>query len=209
MPPREEKGVLRKRHTVLAGTFLGLGAAICALPVGYWLFLRAANSSMDKGYVNTGKFVDGGFQDGTFVVDGVTYERLEVARCGLCPKGKAVFSWDSSTAWDRFFGYYNRGNYFAIENVPGLDLICDDGIYDRLWCRSDQLAQAQVWYGDDANYQWYLYNYDYDEGKGDYTLLVPQPNRECTASLQAFGAEELEKKSLLFLGMRRYRSILW
>lgn len=187
-----KKGTPKGLHTALAGVFLTLGAVACALPVGYWLFLRAVNSSMDKGYVDTGRFVEGGFQDGTFTVDGMTYERLDVARSGLCPKGEAVFSWDSSNGWSRFFGYYDRGNYLAIENALGLDLIRDDSIHDRLWCRSDQFPQAQAWYGDDKNYQWYLCDYDYEAGKTTYTPLDRQPDREHMAALRTFQAEERE-----------------
>ena len=186
----KKKGTSKKWHTVLAGASLALGAAICALPVGYWLFLRTANSSMFEDYVNTGKMVEGGFQDGTFTVDGVTYERLDVDLSGLCPEGTAVFSWENSSAWDRFFGYYNRGNYFAIENAPGLDLIRGGGFNNRLWCRSDQLAQAQEWYRDDVNYQWYLY--DYNDGDRIYTLLSPQPDEEHMAALLDQEMAEME-----------------
>lgn len=194
----KKKGTQKKWYTVLAGIFLVLGVGACTLPVGYWLFLRTANSSMDKGYVNTGKMVDGGFQDGTFTVDGVTYERLEMSRSGLCPRGEAVFSWDSGTAWEHFFGYYNRGNYFAVENALGLDLICDDGGYSRLWCRSDQLAQANAWYGDKANYQWYLHNYDYDTGDRSYTLLESLEDRSALDSLLELAAEEQEGEEFTF-----------
>lgn len=194
----KKKGTPKKWYTVLAGIFLVLGVGACALPVGYWLFLRSANSSMDKGYVDTGKMVDGGFQDGTFTVADITYERLEMSRSGLCPRGEAVFSWDSGTAWERFFGYYNRGNYFTVENALGLDLICDDGGYSRLWCRSDQLAQANAWYGDNANYQWYLHNYDYDTGSGSYTLLESQMDRSALDSLLNFMAEEQESEEFTF-----------
>lgn len=194
----KKKGTSKKLHTVLAVIFLALGTGICSLPVGYWLFLRTVNSSMDKGYVNTGKMVDGGFQDGSFSVDGVIYERLGVSCSALCPSGKAVFSWDSGTGWAHFFGYYNRGNYFAIENALGLELIRTDGGYNRLWCRSDQLVQANAWYGDDANYQWYLHDYDYDTGKSSYTLLSSWSNQSVTDSLLNFVAEEQEGEEYTF-----------
>lgn len=194
----KKKGTHRKAHAVLAGLFLTVGIVICVLPVGYWLFLRAANSSGNDGYVDTGKFVDDGFQDGAFTVDGVTYERLDFYRSDLCPQGEAAFSWIKESGWDRFFGYQNRGNYLAVENTPGLKLIRDDGIYNRLWCRSDQLAQAQAWYGDGANYEWYFYNYNPAEGKSDYTLLEPQPDQEVLTALLGFAEEETEPKEFVF-----------
>ena len=185
----KKKGRPKRYLTIITGVFFTLGAVICTLPVGYWLFLRSANSSMFRDYIDTGRMVEGGYQKGAFTVDGVTYEPLDVGYSSMTPKGEAVFSWDVSSGWDRFFGYYNRGNYFAVENTPNLDIIRDDGINRRLWCRSDQLAYAQMWYGDDAHYQWYLHDYN-EEGEGVYTLLSPQPDREQIAALRAFQLAE-------------------
>lgn len=182
------KGTPKRRHAVLAGVFLTLGIAACALPVGDWLFLRSVNASASGSYANTGRVVEGGYQEGTFTVDGVTYERMNVTASDLCPKGDAVFSWDAGSGWGRFFGYHNRGNYYAVENTPGLDLIRDGGIWRRMWCRSDQLAQARAWYGDGANYLWYLTD---DSGEEHtYTLLTPQPDGAQMAALQAVRAGE-------------------
>lgn len=181
----KKKGTPKKRHAILTRVFFALGAVICALPVGCWSFLRFANSSVSKDYVDTGKMVEGGYQEGAFTVDGVTYEPLDVSSSSLCPQGDAVFSWDAGSGWDRFWGYYDRGNYCSVENAPGVELIRDSGIQHRLWCRSDQLAQAQKWYGDSINYQWYLYDYN-EAGNGAYTLLSPQPDEEHIAALLAF-----------------------
>lgn len=182
----KKKGTPKKRHAILAGAFFTLGAVVCTLPIGYWLFLRSANSSISKDYVDTGKTVEGGYHAGTFTVDGVTYVPLDQSASGLCPKGEAVFSWDSSSGLERFFGYYDRGNYYTVENAPSLDLIRDSSINRRLWCRSDQLTQAEAWYGDSTNYQWYLYSHH------KYTLLSPQPGEEQIAALLAGQAGEWE-----------------
>lgn len=192
----KKKDTPKKTHTALTGVFLTLGAVICILPIGYWLFLRAANSFVGKGYVNTGKFVDGGYQSGAFTVDGATYERLDLNRSALCPDGKAVFSWNNESGWDRFFGYHDRGNYLAVENTPGLELIRD--AVCSLWCRSDQLDQAQAWYGDYANYDWYLYDYDHADGEGNYTLLDPQPDQKFISALQNFAENRAGPKEFVF-----------
>lgn len=170
--------------------FFPLGAVLCILPVGFWLFLRMANSSLSADYVNTAKMIEGDFPTTAFTVDGKTYEQLDVSISSLCPKGEAVFSWDGTSGMDRFFGRYDRSNFNAVDNAPCLDLVRADY---SLWCRSDQIPLAQAWYGNEANYQWYLQ--DYNEGDKKHFLLSPQPDREQIAALLAFQSaanEEVE-----------------
>ena len=162
----------KKRHTVLSGVFLTLGVLLCALPVGWWLVLRDSNASVTADYVDTGVLVEGGYRDGAFTADGVTYEPLPFSASPLCPKGEAVFSWDTTTALDRFFGCYERGNYCKVENDSGLDILRDDGVHGFLWCPSDQLTQAVEWYGNLARYRWYLCDWD---GQGYPVCTPPHP----------------------------------
>lgn len=190
---REDKrnGTPEKRHKELAERFLILGGVACVLPVLFWLFLYLENSMEGAGYVHTGKMVEHQ-SEGRFVVEGVTYERLDVARSELCPKGAAVFSWDNRTVMDRLFGYQTRGNYYALENALGLDLVRGGD----LWCRADQIEQARAWYADDGNYQWYVQTDDKDSGTySELSLLAPQPDRERTRDLMDFweqGKEAVE-----------------
>lgn len=187
---REDKrnGTPEKRHKKLAERCLILGGAACVLPVSFWLFLYLENSMEGAGYVHTGKMVEHRSEK-TFAVEGTLYERLDVARSELCPKGTAVFSWDNRTVMDRLFGYQNRGNYYALENAPRLDLVRGGD----LWCRADQIEQARAWYGDDGNYQWYVQTYDRDSGTfSELSLLTPQPDGERTRGLMDFWGQEKE-----------------
>lgn len=76
----KRKGVPKKRHAVFSCIFLTSGILLCILPVGWWLFLRDSNSSITADYVDTGVMVEGGYHDGAFTADGVTYEPLPLLR---------------------------------------------------------------------------------------------------------------------------------
>ncbi len=161
----------KKPFSILAGILLPLGIFLCLFPVGFFLFLRNSNAQLSSDYVNTGIMVEGGYQEGAFTANGIAYEPLEVQVCNeALIKGDPVYSWDTSSATDRFFGYYDRGNYYTVENGPGLDILCSSHtLQPHLWCRADQLAEATVWYADTANYQWHTVTESYD-------LVTPQPD---------------------------------
>ncbi len=134
--------------------------------------------------MDTGVYVEEGFQDAVFTVNGVTYRRLEDLSFhwteeAACPP---VFSWDSTdrslSLLTLLFGpYYNRGNYYSVPNEPGLDLI-SDGSW-RLYCPEDQMDAATAWYGDPFHYIWQART----AGLGDLTPLDPQPDPDAMAAL--------------------------
>ncbi len=161
----------KKPFSILTGIFLPLGISLCVFPVGFFLFLRSSNAQLTCDYVNTGIMIESGYQEGAFTANGIDYEPLEVqVRNEALVKGAPVYSWDISSAADRFFGYYDRGNYYTVENGPGLDILCSSHtLQPHLWCRSDQLAEATVWYADTVNYQWCTVTESYE-------LLTPQPD---------------------------------
>ncbi len=157
---RKKRGQpVKKLHTVLASVFLTLGLVTCCIPLLFFGMIRGGNLSMDAGYVDTGKYVAGGYQENSFAVDGVHYQALNL-ECGplWSERGTAVFSWDSTPdgvggVWYRIFGYYNRGNYYEISNDAGVDLVTEG---HKLFCPEGQMQAAMSWYSDPSNFDWYF-----------------------------------------------------
>jgi len=155
---------LKRRNAVLASVFLASGIVLWSIPLLFFGIIRGGNLSMDAGYVDTGKYVEGGYQEGSFTVDGVYYQALVLEGApfwsgpALNETRKAVFSWDSTPdgtmgLWYRIFGYYNRGNYYEIPNDAGVELISGG---HSLFCPKDQVQTAMDWYSDPEHFGWYV-----------------------------------------------------
>jgi len=168
---RKKKGLPPlKRYTVLAVLALAAGVACCVPPLGFFSFLRVNNriNTMDEDFVDTGVYVEGGYHSEDFTAAGVQYRHLDLTMAPGCPQGEPALTWDATTGWDKVFGYYNRGNYSALPSGAGVELLRDDGIHRRLFCRLDQAEQALAWYGDGANYTWQL-----TAGEGEPQAAAP------------------------------------
>ena len=183
---RVKRGLPHRGHTVLLVVCLLLTAVNLAPSLGFFTFIRVTNAAhgATDGFVDTGVYVEEGFQDAVFTANGITYRRLEDLSFhwteeAACPP---VFSWDSTdrslSLLTLLFGpYYNRGNYYSVPNEPGLDLV-SDGSW-RLYCPEDQMDAATAWYGDPFHYIWQART----AGLGDLTPLDPQPDPDAMAAL--------------------------
>lgn len=183
---RVRQGLPHKGHTILLAVCLVLTAVDLAPSLGFFTFIRVTNAAhaAADGYVDTGVYVEEGFQDAAFTVNGVTYRRLEELSFHRseeinCPP---VFSWDSTdrslSLLTLLFGpYYDRGNYYSVPNEPGLDLVTD-GTW-RLYCPADQQETAAAWYGDLSHYVWQAKTPEEE----DPLPLAPQPDPATMAAL--------------------------
>ncbi|MBQ8382062.1 MAG: hypothetical protein IJX47_02530 [Clostridia bacterium] len=164
---RKDKPALPSTQTPPALRYFAVFAILCGLLSlgalcygGYLVYIHAAPPSE---YVHTDIFIEeSGYQDERFTADGVVYEVLPL-ECDpdVCKERMtAVFSYKP----DGFLNGYLSGNYFAIENSYGFDLVWNG--LDRLFAPADQVAEIVEFYRADPE-AWYLLDYGQTDENGD------------------------------------------
>ncbi len=135
---------------------------------GGYLFCAYALPPAD--FIDTGLWIaEEGYQDDTFTVDGVVYERLS-----LEPSPKACDARKSARLCYRPAGLFNRylsGNYYHIANDRDLDLLWNG--QDRLFAPADEANAITDLYRQNIR-QWYLLDYSREDDSGD-PVKVPAP----------------------------------
>lgn len=160
-------------YFAMAGILCGLAAPGALGYGGYLVYIHAAPPA---DYVRTDRFIEeGGYQDERFTVDGVVYELLplEPEYYACMDQKTAVFSYKP----DGFLNGYLSGNYFAIANGQGFDLVWNG--QDRLFAPAEQAEEIIAFYRNDAK-DWYLLDYDSPDEKGD-PGMVRLPDEAVTA----------------------------
>lgn len=178
------------RNKRVGKSLLAAGAGMCALPLACFFFLRLVNPSYEPGnYVDTGRYVEERDEIYGFTVEGVRYRRLDsrmdcgLERWELGEEEAPVFTWDTPPRglmdgfFRLFFGFRDQGNYYAVHNGTGVELVQSYGV---LFCPEEETAKVQQWYGDTANYDWYVC--DWHHGEEQVKMLEPQLD---TAAAQA------------------------
>ena len=141
-------------HKFAASAILCGAMALTALLYGSYLTYIYAAPPSD--FVDTEVWIEeGGYQDKRFTANGVVYEALPLG-CdeAICKSKKsAVFSYKP----DGFLNGYLSGNYFAITNDHGFDIVWNG--LDRLFAPADQVEEIVDFYRADPE-NWYLLNYE-------------------------------------------------
>ncbi|MBQ8288579.1 MAG: hypothetical protein IJX76_07405 [Clostridia bacterium] len=164
---RKDKPALPDTNTPPALRYFAVAAILCGLvsvgALGYGGYLVYIHAAPPSDYVATGIFIEeSGYQDERFTADGVVYEALPL-ECDyyVCMEKKtAVFSYKP----DGFLNGYLSGNYFAIENSHGFDIVWNG--QDRLFAPADQAAAIVEFYRADPD-AWYLLDYEQEDENGD------------------------------------------
>ena len=164
---RKDKPALPSGKTPPALLYLTVCAILCGLlsipALGYGSYLLYVYAAPPADYVDTDLFIEeSGYQDERFTVNGVVYEALPLA-CDedVCKSKKtAVFSYKP----DGLLSGYLSGNYFAIADDHGFDLIWNG--LDRLFAPADQIEAIMTFYLSDPQ-AWYLLDYEQEDEDGD------------------------------------------
>lgn len=142
--------------TLLCGA-LSLGA------LGYASYVTYTYAAPPSDFVDTGVWIkESGYQDERFTANGKVYEALPLG-CDedVCKAKKtAVFSYKP----DGFLNGYLSGNYFAIANDHGFDIVWNG--LDRLFAPADQVEEIVDFYRADPA-AWYLLDYEQADEVGD------------------------------------------
>lgn len=164
---RKDKPALPNAQTPPALQYFALSGVLCGLlslsALGYGSYLVYIHAAPPSDYVKTDLFIEeSGYQDERFTVDGVVYEALLLAPdYDVCRENKtAVFSYKP----DGFLNGYLLGNYFAIRNEHGFDLVWNG--QDRLFAPAEQAKEITEFYRADPE-AWYLLDYEQEDENGD------------------------------------------
>lgn len=164
---RKDKPVLPSTKKPPALRFMTVSAILCGLlslsALVYGSYLTYLYAAPPADYVDTDLWIEeDGYQDERFTVGGVVYEALELDCDERVCKEKmtAVFSYKP----DGFLNGYLSGNYFAIANDHGFDLVWNG--LDRLFAPADQVEEIVEFYRADPE-AWYLLDYEQVDENGD------------------------------------------
>lgn len=177
----------RKRFIVFGSIFLVIGIIVGGIPITFFCVIRQGNLSRNADYVDTGIYLEEGcYQDTAFTVEGVQYHVLNLTTGSFRTKREnAVFSYaEKQSLLDIIMGFCNAGNYYAVSNDVGADLVADSW---HLFCPTDQMRKVMDWYSDETHYVWYYKIYHLDE---DPTAVedrpILNPNKEKLADFLIF-----------------------
>lgn len=164
---RKDKPILpgTKKPPALRNFFLC--ALLCGLlslgALGYASYVTYLYAAPPSDYVDTDLWIEeDGYQDQRFTVEGVVYEALPLDCDELVCKEKmtAIFSYETKG----FLNGYLTGNYYAIANDYGFDIVWN-GI-DLLFAPADQVEEILEFYRADPE-AWYLLDYEQPDEEGD------------------------------------------
>lgn len=172
----------KKLLTALLLALLIGGIVIAMLPVGFFGFILWVNATPSEDFVETQIVIEeSGYQIERFTADGVVYQSLElIPNYDICKENSVpVFSYKTPGFWNRA----QWGNYYALENDAGFDLIWSP--YGGLFCPADQ-ADAVLAHYRQAGIVWYRIPED-----GGPIPLTQRIQDALTAMDPATGMEEL------------------
>lgn len=142
---------------VVFAVVLSIGILITLIPVGFFSFIVIVNSMPPDGFVETEVVIEeNGYQDTRFTADGVVYEVLDFQVYDT----EAIFNPIFTYKTDGFLNGSQCGNYYAINNNQGFNLVSDK--FGLLFCPVEERENVIAYYTDIANLDGY---YDVWEGR--------------------------------------------
>ena len=121
------------------------------------------NSTPPDGFVETEIVIEeNGYQDTRFTADGVVYEVLDFEVYDTDAISNPVFSYKT----DGFLNRSQCGNYYAIDNNQGFNLVIDE--FGLLFCPVEERETVITYYMDIANLDGYYVDWNEREFKLSY-----------------------------------------
>ena len=141
--------------TAVFAVVLSFSILITLIPVSFFSFIVIANSMPPDGFVETEIVIDeNGYQDTRFTADGVVYEVLDFQVYDTDDISNPVFAYKT----DGFLNGSQCGNYYAINNNQGFNLVSDK--FGLLFCPVEEKKNVVEYYTDIANLDGYYDNWD-------------------------------------------------
>lgn len=160
---RMAKKPLSKALTAVFAVILSIGVTITLIPVGFFTFIVMVNSTPPDGFVETEIVIEeNGYQDTRFTADGVVYEVLDFEVYDTDAISNPVFSYKT----DGFLNRSQCGNYYAIDNNQGFNLVSDE--FGLLFCPVEERENVITYYMDIANLDGYYVDWNEREFKLSY-----------------------------------------
>jgi len=163
---KHREGKKNKVLKVFSLAVLILGIVSCLIPLGWFVFLRAANSIPEEDYVDTGKMAE--WENGGFIYEDEKYvevcfpENIFMYSVNDGSKMKPVLNASAGkTFWEKLFvgGKGNIVTIYEIDNATGENLYYDYLLY----CEESKTDEIEAYYADDQNYQWFTRVWDDDD----------------------------------------------
>ena len=160
---RMVKKPLSKALTTVFSVILSIGVTITLIPVGFFTFIVMVNLTPPDGFVETEIVIEeNGYQDTRFTADGVVYEVLDFEVYDTDAISNPVFSYKT----DGFLNRSQCGNYYAIDNNQGFNLVSDK--FGLLFCPVEERETVITYYMDIANLEGYYDDWNEHEFKLSY-----------------------------------------
>ncbi len=151
---------ISKLLTVVVVIVLSISILITLIPVGFFSFIVIVNSMPPDGFVETEVVIDeNGYQDTRFTADGVVYEALDFQVYDTDAISNPIFTYKT----DGFLNGSQCGNYYAINNNQGFNLVSDE--FGSLFCPVEEAESVIAYYTDIANLGGYYENWEGQELK--------------------------------------------
>ncbi len=146
-----------------------------------------------------------GYQENTFTVNGVVYERVEIDN--LVVIGGEELSGPIFSYKETFLFFDRWDTYDKLENDNGFNIVV--GKASDIFCPVDEKEAVIEYYSDDDNYEWYFddgYYYNLVNGEGQKVLSElletrrnnPETIRINTTGYDEYYFEQLSKDNLFF-----------
>ena len=157
---RKNGNPIPKVLTVVFAVVLSIGIIITLMPVGFFTFIVIVNSMPPDGFVETEVVIDeNGYQDTRFTADGVVYEVLDFEVYDTDAISNPIFSYKT----DGFLNGSQCGNYYAIDNNQGFNLVSDE--FGLLFCPIEETESVIAYYTEISNLDGYYDNWEGREFK--------------------------------------------
>ncbi len=157
---RKKGKPISKVLTLVFAIVLSISIPITLIPVGFFSFIVIVNTMPPDGFVETEVVIDeNGYQDTRFTADGVVYEVLDFEVYDTNAISNPIFSYKT----DGFLNGSQCGNYYAIDNNQGFNLVSDE--FGLLFCPVEERERVIAYYTDIANLGGYYDNWNEREFK--------------------------------------------
>ncbi|MBQ9805166.1 MAG: hypothetical protein IJW49_01465 [Clostridia bacterium] len=158
---RKTGNPIPKVLTVVFAVVLSIGIVITLIPIGFFSFIVYINSMPPDGFVETAIVIEeDGYQDTRFTADGVVYEVLDFEVYDTEAISNPIFTYKT----DGFLNGSQCGNYYAIENSQGFNLVSNE--FGLLFCPVEERESVIAYYTDIDN----LCGYYDDWNKREFKL---------------------------------------
>ena len=152
---RKNGNPIPKVLTVVFALVLSIGILITLIPVGFFSFIVIVNSMPPDGFVETEVVIDeNGYQDTRFTAGGVVYEVLDFQVYDSDAISNPIFTYKT----DGFLNGSQCGNYYAINNNQGFNLVSDE--FGLLFCPVEEKERVITYYTDISNLDVYYDNWN-------------------------------------------------